>query len=435
MGAVNRLFQLLVRKAPCRGVSLSCMALLAACDGPGIRVEQPAWALDPGTLTFDHHLHTTFSDGSRKLEELAAIASEAACDAVVFSDHSDTLTGGMESYFEALDRARLAQPGMLLFAGLEMEMPSYEGREHVGVVASPRLERRVLPEIARLAHKDLRQSPATPDYGADRAALAVASAAAREEPALQLIYNHPSRRDASAQENLRDFLAWREMAPMLATFAGAPGHQNAKEPGGYSAPLLTMDRWDPAVAEIGGSLDQLLSAGHQVWGAIAASDYHNDRLDHRPCSFSRTHLAVPDRSYEGVLQALEGGTFWSDHGEILDEFNVRVEFGPDDPMAAPGGTVLIGHGDAIPLMHIEITRGKGALGRPLTAEIIGNCQSGNTELMGAMELSSAESIASTFLPVAETGTDGESCFVRVRLRMGSADSSLLAYSNHVRFYL
>ncbi len=90
-------------------------------------------------------------------------------------------------------------------------------------------------------------------------------------------------------------------APLFIGFAGAPGHQNAREPGAYGAPNFTIDRWDPVVAEVGGTWDRLLSEGHQLWGAIAGSDFHNRKLDKAPCDFSRIHIAAADFSYKAVL--------------------------------------------------------------------------------------------------------------------------------------
>ena len=109
---------------------------------------------------------------------------------------------------------------------------------------------------------------------------------------MALLYNHPSRKDDQADENQRDWQQWRDINDLFIGFEGGPGHQRSGTPGAYRAAIKPLDRWDPVVAEIGGGWDQLLDAGHDVWGALASSDFHEDRNDYPPCRFARTMVTV-----------------------------------------------------------------------------------------------------------------------------------------------
>jgi hypothetical protein len=63
---------------------------------------------------------------------------------------------------------------------------------------------------------------------------------------------------------------------LFTALSGAPGHQIQSDTGSYKTKILPIGRWDPAVAKVGGTWDQLLMKGERIWGAIASSDYHGD---------------------------------------------------------------------------------------------------------------------------------------------------------------
>jgi hypothetical protein len=252
-----------------------------------------------------------------------------------------------------------------------------------------------------------------------------------------VIYNHPARKDADIQENFEDLISWNSLGRVFVAVEGSPGHQNAKVIGSYKAPFFTEDRWDPVVSEVGGVWDQLLSHGHDVWGALASSDYHNKNLDKPPCAFSRTHLAVPERSYRGVLVALKGGTFWADHGRILDQlwFSVDVE-GLEQSAAYPGSTVYLEGAEGEALLALSIERGPGSLGKPLLAEFIGSCRLGSAETLAELRMPPTENSVTTTMPLLQSGRDGESCTVRARVRLErGGETDYLAYTNHIRLVL
>ena len=159
--------------------------------------------------------------------------------------------------------------------------------------------------------------------------------------AVALLYAHPSRGGADPAEKLSDFPRWQAAQGLFAGFEGGPGHQKLPSPGDYQSQLKTIARWDPVVAEIGGTWDRLLDAGHSTWAALAVSDYHHPDKDFPPCSFARTHLRVPQPDYRGVLLALRAGSFWADHGHILEDL-AFVAVHESLPMpATPGETIAL----------------------------------------------------------------------------------------------
>jgi len=395
------------------------------------------WSGRSASLIFDHHTHTSFSDGELTPEDLVALARDSGCDALVVSDHSDSARAANTEQLKILNGLRENYPEMLLFAGLELNMPSYGGREHAGLVAGPSVDAATLQQLRDLAE---RRVP-----GAKNADVSAASDARLLQMitdyqsllgGLLLIYNHPSRKDADILENLSDITRWNSIAPVFSAIEGAPGHQNAPVIGSYEEPYLTEDHWDPVVARVGGVWDQLWSQGHQIWGALASSGYHNERLDQAPCAFSRTHLIVPEQSYRGVIRALKTGTFWADHGRILEQLWFSVNVDGLEGAAYPGSVVNVGARDSMAAVSLSIERGEGSAGQPLTVEIIGNCNSGEAEILAVLEIAPADSTVTTLVPLAATGLDGASCSLRarVRLRRDSAPD-YLAYTNPIRLIL
>ena len=404
--------------------ALPLLTILPGCTfGPDAEVvTEIPWALTSPALVIDTHTHTRFSDGRLTVDELVEKAAANGCDAMAITDHSDqSERAASPAYFDAIDAARAKHPGMVLFAGLEWNIPPYDGREHVTLLLAPALERQ------------LEQFKATYESADDpRAPLEWLSARAASRRSGVLFYNHPSRKDDALRENLQDYLSWRGVTPLLAGFEGAPGHQNREAVGSYTERFTTEDRWDPVVAEVGGVWDLLLDQGADVWAALAGSDYHNEGMDHPPCSFSRTHVTPEDPSHEGIIAGLRAGSFWADHGAILDQllFTLSTE-GLVLPIT-PGERARI-DGDAQIALNLSITRGEGALQEELVVELIGNGRSGKPELLSTQRLAAGEEMTSWRFDNLVPGGDGSSAYYRVRVRKQQADApDLLAYSNPIR---
>src|SRR5262249_19440963 len=100
--------------------------------------------------------------------------------------------------------------------------------------------------------------------------------------------NHPSRVPDSPSTARLTFETLKAAAPSIVIgIEGAPGHQRMRALGAYPDGIL-IDRWDPLVAQVGGSWDVWLRHGFNVWAAIANSDFHNDPGDFWPCEFAST---------------------------------------------------------------------------------------------------------------------------------------------------
>jgi hypothetical protein len=411
---------------------LASCTLLAACDRApeaGFDVTVP-WALTGETLTLDAHTHTRFSDGELAPDELARLAVEHGCDAFAITDHSDhAVAAATPAYFDAVDEVRRQHPGLTVFAGLEWNVPPYDGREHVTVLIDPALERTVLPT--------LKERYDGMEDGADASAalqwLAAQASTARGE--VVLFYNHPSRKDEDAAENERDLAGWRQINDLFAGFEGGPGHQRSATPGAYRQTIKPVDRWDPVVAEQGGAWDRLLDVGHDVWGALASSDYHERRNDYAPCHFSRTTVTVDKADARGILRALRAGSFWAGHGGVLTElWFILVE--PTLPLpATPGETVRL-PAAAQPVLRVKLARGPEHLGLPLAVEIIGNGLRGRPELVArgsvAPDADSFDFQLSRLVP----GGDGRSAYFRARVIADDPQRGrLVAYTNPIRVVL
>ena len=416
--------------------------------GPHV-VSAVPWAGRDAGIIFDHHSHTKYSDGRLAVEELVALARDGGCDALAITDHSDsggegplrvrTDTTGTVSERQLRDfrEAREKHRAFLLFGGVELNMPSYGGREHANIIVTPEMEGEILPlmrDAAESAIKKARRESGT--KASDDGVLDLAASYLQRGQNLVMIYNHPSRKDRSWEENYNDILRWNADAPVFIGFAGAPGHQNARRIGSYRKDNVTIDRWDPVVAEVGGTWDVLLSEGHQLWAAIASSDFHNANLDKAPCAFSRTHIAAPEVTYDAVLRALRAGTFWADHGQILRGLSLSAEVaGLPGPVYASSIVNLGGQASSI-LARISLRRGPGRKNQPLQAEFIGNCKTGETEMLAVEQIEpGAASAISVFEPAA-AGADGKSCYVRARVRLDvDGGPDLMAYTNPIRFEL
>lgn len=417
------------RRTACGMVAFALPLSLGACSAPppAEYVTQVPWALVGPYIVMDSHTHTRYSDGAHTVQEIAEKAALNGCRALAITDHSDlSERAATPEYFADIAAMRRALPELLIFGGLEWNIPPYHGREHVTVLLDPALEAKLLPEFKQRYDRD--------DADAGTALGWLAQQIGDPHRAV-LFYNHPSRKDDRVEENLADMQRWRAVNPLLVGFEGGPGHQRAAAPGSYEGRLSTEDRWDPVVAQVGGVWDRMLDEGQDIWAALASSDFHNEDMDYAPCGFSRTHVQAADRSYHGVLKALRAGSFWAEHGPLLDSFVFAVSV-PGLPLPiTPGETARIRHDTRVNL-QIAIKRSTQAKASPLTIEIIGNGRSGQPELLHTRTLAPNEE-SLVFDPQTLTaGADGKSAYFRARVRKAIDDGpDLLAYSNPIRVQL
>jgi hypothetical protein len=415
--------------SPWPAIPLASWFLIAGCtQQPDVEVvTEVPWALISRPLVIDTHTHTRFSDGGNSVEEIVQLAIDNGCNALAITDHSDlSEDAATPDYFSAINAARALHPGFILFGGIEWNIPPYRGREHVSVLLDPALEETILGEFKQQFEQD--------DATADHALKWLAGKTGVTDKSA-LIYNHPSRKDDDPDENFKDILNWLDTNHLFIGFEGAPGHQKTQHTGSYRHKMLTQDRWDPVAADIGGTWDQLLDAGHNVWAALAVSDYHNNKLDYSPCEFARTHVYPEDRSARGILAGLRAGSFWADHGKILDDLLFTLSAPGLLLPVTPGEVIYLGSGQAHQFT-IVLQRGSGAMGSRLTVELIGNGRSGKPELLLAQSLLPDENRVDWTLTEPVPGADGRSTYVRVRIRKSEPDSpDLLAYTNPIRVIL
>tara|TARA_R110002110_G_scaffold413729_1_gene641531 strand:+ start:7323 stop:10184 length:2862 start_codon:yes stop_codon:yes gene_type:complete len=390
----------------------------------------PGWAHHPASVVVDLHTHTLYSDGALSPDQLVELALNNGCNALAITDHSDK--GGAAGADQLRDIAGLRQQytDLILLAGIELNMPSYAGREHVNVITVPEHEGQLLRRLGNLAE----------DYGSTESedANLIAAIGQYRDAGIPLVtlYNHASRKAASQEEILRNVRDWDPDGGFFNVLAGSPGHQKDKITGSYEPPLFTQDRWDPVVDEIGGVWDQLLARGYSIWGASASSDYHNRSLDEAPCAFSRTHLSVPERSPQGVLQAIDAGTFWADHGQILKRFTFSLELDGLERRAYPGDLVNAGSDNSIGLINVEVERGPGSAGKPLLLDLISSCVSGEAELVYTTVLGPTTYAATSLVTLRSPDNPLPDCFVRARVRVDvPAAPDLLAFTNPIRLRL
>jgi len=393
-------------------------------------IESPSWANKDATVVFDHHTHTTYSDGSLSLAELVELAYIGSCNALAITDHSSKNSINEKKLAE-IAKLRKQYPFMKIINGIELGMPSYEGREHVNFLMLPENEKEIsLNILKQLLTLDVIEKPKRDSYLIEK----LNTLYNINETTLG-IYNHPSRKDETETENLADIKKWNNTGLFINALSGAPGHQKRPDQvGSYRTNYQTIDRWDPVVANINGTWDQLLDQGDNIYGAIASSDFHNYAMDEVPCSFSRIHLAVKDDSYESIFESIKRGTFWADHGHILEQLKFSVSIEAREK-SFPGAQIYSEIND-VASVDISFKRGVGSLGKPLTAEVISNCVTGKPELIATKYVQPEALNATMVLPILSKGIDQKSCYIRSRVRLENiGEDDYMAVSNHIRIYI
>ena len=387
---------------------------------------QYAWSNQPANMLFDHHAHTTYSDGKYSVAELVTLASENGCDAITVSDHADVKRMHSKKRLQEIQQARQISKAPLVLAGVELNPPSYQGREHVNLLLSPAVESSFLAAFnQKMLSGQLSQS--------DEVLFNSINNLIAEPSNAALIYNHPSRKDANASENQRDYVQWLTNNPLLIGLSGALGHQAAENKGSYNELIKTVHGWDPVVANIGGTVDRLLEAGIDAYVAIASSDFHSDNIDYPPCAFSAIHVIAPEKSYSGLFQALHSGTFWASHGRFLNQYHLTTDV--NKGAFSPGETAVADKGE-FALVTLKFERSRRFFDYPLNAELITNCVSGKVSALKPITLAPFENESSVIVPINHVGTDGASCYLRSRVFIENPDGArFYAYSNHVRVRL
>ena len=306
-------------------------------------IQRAAWAETGVWLKADLHVHSRFSDGSLSIAELAAAAVRNGCDVLAVTDHADhDRDGASEEYFAEIAAARRRHPELILFAGLEWNVPPYGGDEHAAVIAPINAAERSLLSGFKARFDDYGRQEKTKDPElATEAIRWLHSQSPGDLPVV--IYHHPGRKRAHTLSLVDEIVKLREAESVVVGFEGAPGHQRGPVNGAYDQQLKTIDRWDTSAANADDAWDELTRRGHHVSAAIASSDFHNQEnlnvSDYLPGEFSETWLFAPSRSSQGALAALRAGTAFAAHGRVVREVQLKV-CAPGLPRPAVGGEVL-----------------------------------------------------------------------------------------------
>jgi hypothetical protein len=217
---------------------------------------------------------------------------------------------------------------MTVLAGLEWNIPPFNGREHATVLfgQTPR-ELEALAQFRRQYDQYRQRSVRHLDITQAMQWLDDFTKNAPTKPVL--IYNHPSRKDFSLDENYFDLSRWLQLSDAFIGISGAPGHQakRGKENGSYAGFWRTVNGFDRVANDIGGVWDELLQSGYRVLGARANSDFHNLKMDYWPCQFSTTHVFSRSNSAEDVIHALRAGRTWAQHGQFINDIDFNIEHG------------------------------------------------------------------------------------------------------------
>lgn len=346
-------------------------------------------------LSGDHHIHTQYSpDGKYTAQHQVAEANYHGLTWLVITDHGGEVHNkiGVDLTYPEIVRARDAFKNMLVFTGLEMNIP---GAEHATVMVQP-----------TAAEKDqIKAFEAAYDGGIVSNTEAKALEGMRYlqslDPRPLFFANHPARRGLDSPREIR---AWKEAAPDVAFgFEGAPGHQaasllrdvngkfvayrgfygNKAGNGAHAAyppeSYFTYGGFDWMTAKLGGVWDSLLGDGLRWW-ITANSDahkYYNDLQivdttafktagyvtpadrylfrpsygDFRPGEYSRTYVVVAEVSYAAVMEGLRAGRSFVVQGDLIDRLKFTAtaarKKGGDGATVTLGGTLQVAPGDDV----------------------------------------------------------------------------------------
>jgi PHP domain len=355
---------------------LLTVLIAAASSGCGDQTPYPrasfaralTWADRGVWLKADTHVHTRFSDGQETLEQVVRRGEAFGCNVLALTDHADAgLTATSEDYFLELEAARRAHPNMVLLAGLEWNVPPWQGREHANVIVPPGVHERKLLRDFQVLFDDFKRQGRDPSLATS--ALHWLKENSYGIGGLPIVfYNHPNRKRESISEFATEFASWKAGRDIAVGFEGAPGHQEAQPLGAYQEAQPTIDRWDPAVAKIGDAWDQLLQQGAPVWAALATSDFHNadpQQLDdYWPGEFSETWLYAPTATAQGALDALRAGSFFGAHGHIVRQVRLQVTTADLPRPALAGEAIRVPPGSSVDVMLEMIVPSEDWSGKP-----------------------------------------------------------------------
>jgi hypothetical protein len=342
-------------------------------------------------LAGDHHIHTKYSsDGNYEILAQVKAAAQNGLGFCVITDHGGPAHEKVvtsRAYAELVE-ARRACPEIIVFAGLEWNIPA---AEHGSIIIPPTEDEARL--IALFESRFDSKSRKTPPLGEADAIAGVSFLQSLPHKPL-LFANHPARRGLDSPHELR---AWRDAGPdVMRGFEGAPGHAAAplvgERRGHYSDkpsagsfadyPLdsyRTHGGYDYYTAQVGGLWDALLSEGrpfyitcnsdsHLYLGDVQKFDRRNYKTtgvvtatgesrsygpsdergdtDYAPGIYTETKVFADRRDPLSVLSGMRSGNMYTCLGGMIDALRCYVHDGVHTaPMGgylhipSPGATV------------------------------------------------------------------------------------------------
>ncbi|WP_370310544.1 phosphoesterase [Sphingobium abikonense] len=353
-------------------------SLLAYALALGLTSLSPASAqtkIERRWLAGDHHVHSVYSaryridpdhpdhapdpiiggDSRHSILLNAQKARQFGLDWMVATDHGGPNHSALNHTRAWPDvvAARQAQPDLILFYGMEFDVP---GGEHASLILphGP-AERDMLRDLElRFAERDVFPADPARDQKPRMIAALRYMTGLPEKPVL--IANHPSRTaTGKGKWGLHapdEFRLWHATAPDIAIgMEGAPGHQAARPKTGLDAAhgsrglyggYPTMGGFDQMVATLGGAWDGLLGQGLH-WTITATSDSHGHwsegGADFWPGEYAKTWVfAAPDAA--DILGGLRQGRVFAVTGDLVDRLDVSVAAGDAPGRSASTGETL-----------------------------------------------------------------------------------------------
>lgn len=333
-------------------------------------------------LAGDHHIHTKYSpDGQYDIMKQVAEAQAHGLSWCVITDHGGPRHDkyAAEDAYPELLAARVKFPDMVIFQGLEWNVPE---AEHGSIIIPQSTdESKIITEFERRYDQlniSMKDTPANTEADAVAGVKFLQSLSPRP----LFIANHPARRGRNSPIEIRN---WSDAGPDVARgFEGAAGHQAATligQPRGHYEKKRAKDSWpaypeesyktwngyDWYVAKVGGLWDSLLGEG-RAWYITTNSDSHRhytdltkvnaltyatsgsvtpttqkadkpDNIDFWPGEYNKTWVFAKSADPDDVMAALRSGSMFAVHGDLLDRLELSATCG--DAVAIMGSTLIL----------------------------------------------------------------------------------------------
>ena len=356
-------------------------------------------------LVGDLGARSTFSGGAVALADVVERAQASRCQFVVLADGAGlTSAARVADHAAALAAARGKFRDIAILSGLA------RGKGGACVLVAPQAgESALLAEVGR--HFGSGTSGPLPG------ALRWLEAHSRAHAPSPVVLASAAEGGATWDE----LFAWLRTNEVFLGIIGLPASPRGEARG----------RWDPRVAEVGGTWDRLLDRGFRVWGAAAASGFRDPAAQHWPGEHVRTHVWCRGRRPAHVLEGLRAGCFWADEGGIVNELSLEL-VAPHLGRPARMGEVAWVEPGAETSVELTLTLPHGGEGRMDEVELISNFP-GEPQVIQRFRMVQSRRLLRFALPPAADHNGGVGFYVRARgCRRTAAGAEQWFYTNPIR---